>query len=224
MEKPKVVLFDLDGTLLDNSDIIIEAYYDGMIKLGYKPKPREFIRTLLGKNTFTIGLNLELQEEDLPKIDAHFWEFFGKYTEDNKYVPRVYSGVKDILQILKDNSVPVGIVTSNKARFAKKLMKKVALDEFILTYIGQEDVKKTKPSSEPLLLALEKLGINKLALKDKTVWFVGDSSSDIEAANNAGFYAIGVPEKDKILSVKEKNPDFIVNSLTELSLELKKLL
>ena len=213
---PRVVLFDLDGTLLDNSPIVIEAYYSGMKKLGYKPKNREFISSLLGNNTFDIGRALQLKEEDLPYIDAHFWDFFGTYAEDPMYVPNIYSGVKELLELFYAKSVPIGICTSNRSKFARSLIKKVNLDKYISTYVGSEDIDEKKPSPKPLFLALKNLGLTKMNQKDSSLWFIGDSSPDVEAANTAGFLSFSVPEKDKLESVKSKNPDYLFNSMKEL--------
>ena len=213
---PKAVLFDLDGTLLDNTQLIIEAYYTGMVILGYEPKNREFIRSLLGRTTFIIGEGLGLKDEDLSKLDAHFWEYFGKYAMDETYFPKVYPGVKDILKLFYRNSIPIGICTSNKATFTKSLIKKVKLDQYVSIYIGEEDVKEKKPSPEPLLLGLERLGLKKSKLKDEKFWYIGDSIPDIEAGHNAGFLVFGVPEKDKYDSVKEKKPDFLFENMLEL--------
>ncbi len=216
LELPRAVLFDLDGTLLDNSTLVIEAYYTGMIKLGYQPKEREFIRGLLGKTTFAIGRELNLLDEDLPKIDAHFWDYFGTYALNDDYKPDVYSGVIEVLTFFYNNSVPIGICTSNKATFARSLMKKVNLDHYISIYIGKEDVSEMKPAPEPLLLGMKRLGFEKLSEKDETLWYVGDSTPDIEAAHNAGFLSFGVPEKDKYEQIKSKNPDYLFESMNEL--------
>lgn len=212
---PRAVLFDLDGTLLDNTPIVAEAYYTGMIELGYEPKEREYIRTLLGKTAQNIGRELKLREEDLPKIEDHFWTFFGKYVKDENYYPNVYPGVKEVLEFFAQSSIPVGICTSNKANFAQELIKKVDLDNYISTYVGADDVKEKKPSPEPLLLGLERLGMKKESSKDKSLWFVGDSSPDIEAANSAGMLSIGIPDNDKIDSVKQQNPDYLFSSMAD---------
>ena len=215
---PRAVLFDLDGTLLDNSPIVIEAYYSGMEKLGYKPKNREFISSLLGNSTFEIGKALSLKDEDLPYLDAHFWDYFGMYAEDPGYIPIIYSGVKEVLELFYTKSVPIGICTSNRSKFARALIKKVNLDKYITTYVGSEDVDEKKPSPKPLLLALQNLGLTKSNQKDRSLWFIGDSSPDIQAAQNAGIVSVGVPEKDKLDSVKSKNPDLLFNSMKDFYL------
>ena len=213
---PRAVLFDLDGTVLDNSSIIVDAYYTGMIKLGYDPKPREFIKSLLGKSTFTIGRALGLQEDQLPFIDQHFFEFFGQQAMDPTHVPVVYPGVENLLAFFHKYNIPIGICTSNRALYAKSLMNKANLSNFITTFVGEEDVNEKKPSPEPLFLTLNRLGFTKDQTKDNSLWYIGDSSSDIEAASKAGMLSFAVPDEEKLISVQVLNPDYVFTSMVDL--------
>ena len=87
---PEIIYFDLDGTLFDNSEIVVDAYYSGMIGLGYITKPRTFISTLNGKSTIETAKALGLKEQDWKNMDEWFWEFFGGYcaeVEDVELIP-----------------------------------------------------------------------------------------------------------------------------------------
>lgn len=218
MELLKAVLFDLDGTLLDNSEIVIEAYYSGMLKLGYKPKNREFIRSILGQSTFATGRDLGIREEDLPKIDSYFWNYFGNSANDPKYIPRVYPGVKDFLIFLKSNNIPTAICTSNKAEYALILMKKVKLDNYFSAVIGSEDVANKKPAPDIIYEALKRLRITKINSKDNLIWYVGDSRSDVLAAKSGDIFSIAIPENDKMEEIEKLVPDRIFKSMDELLL------
>lgn len=219
----RAIFFDLDGTLLDNSEVVIEAYYSGMQRLGYKPKDREYIRSLLGKSTFDIGKDLGLKDKDLSAIDTFFWDFFGNSANDPNYIPNVYSGVRELLNFLKEHNIPTAIVTSNKAEFAKILIKKVNLDNYITVYIGSEDVIKKKPSAEPLQVALKKINISKIGSKDNSIWFIGDTPSDVLSAINAGLISVAVPEKGKLNLLRQSEPDFIFDSMKDCYKHILKL-
>ena len=216
MELLKAVLFDLDGTLLDNSEIVIEAYYSGMLKLGYKPKNREFIRSILGQSTFATGRDLVIREEDLPKIDSYFWNYFGNSANDPKYIPRVYPGVKDFLIFLMGKNIPTAICTSNKAEYASILMKKVKLYNYFSAFIGSEDVVNKKPAPDIIYEALKRLKITKINSKDNLIWYIGDSVSDVLAAKNGRIFSIAIPEKDKIDAIEKLVPDRTFKSMEEL--------
>lgn len=213
MNFPRAVIFDLDGTLLDNSDIVVEGYYNGMIELGYEPKERKYIRSILGQSTFKTGIDLGLKEKDLPSLDAYFWIYFGKVIRVDGYYPKVYPGVAKILALLHKNNIPTAICTGNKAEYAKIIMKKADLNQFITSYVGAEDVANQKPDPEPVFKALKKLNVTKKQEIDKSIWYIGDSSSDMKAAKNAGILSIGIPEKDKREVIKKLNPDSIYESM-----------
>lgn len=216
MNNPRAVLFDLDGTLLDNSGVVIEGYYSGMEKLGYKPKDRDFIRSNLGKSTFDTGRVLGLEEKDLKLLDSYFWTYFGNTTRNEAYHPKAYPGVKDLLELLYKYNIPTAICTGNRGVFAKMLMKKLGLDNLITAYVGSEDVVEQKPAPEVVFVALKRIGIEKNKSNDKSIWYVGDTTSDIKAAKSGGLLSIGIPEKDKVKTVKEANPDLMFNSMVDL--------
>ena len=213
---PKAVVFDLDGTLIDNSSFMVDAYFSGMLELGYEPKDRDFIRLQLGKSTFDIGRALGLKDSDLRKLDTYFWTFFGSFVSDEDKIPIVYPGVQDLLQLLHKYHIPVAICTSNKSSFARALMDKISLGSFISTFVGSDDLLDQKPSPGPVFLALKRLGFEKSSSKDSSFWFVGDTATDVLAASSAGLSSFVVPEPSRISSVKDQNPDFLFDSMVQL--------
>ena len=212
---PKAVLFDLDGTLLDNSAVVVEAYYTGMKKLGYEPKDKKFIKTLLGRSTYNTGRGLGLKEEDLPAIDTHFWDFFGSYANTLKGSPVVYESIPEILKLFHERNIPMGICTSNQASSARILIQKAGLSSYISAYVGSEDLPERKPDPQPLQLLLSKLEIPIPKNRNENLWFVGDTAPDVLAARNAGLKSIAVPDKVNLDSVKETNPDLLLDSMTQ---------
>lgn len=215
---PKVILFDMDGTLVDNSEVVAEAYYQGMIKLGYQPKAKTDIKTLFGKSTFDTGRGLGLREEDLEGIDTFFWEFFGKYANSLEGSPNIYESVLELLTLANENKILMGICTSNESKSARILMEKAQLDSYFKVYIGSEDLEERKPSPQPLWLALKKLQFNftnKNELRND-VWFVGDTKYDIEAAHNAGMFAIGITQESTAELMIGSEPDILVDSMSDL--------
>ncbi len=218
LNMPKIILFDMDGTLVDNSEVVAEAYYQGMIKLGYRPTPKNKIKRLFGKSTFDTGRGLGLREEDLEGIDALFWEFFGNYASSLEGSPNIYESVPELLKLAKGNKILMGICTSNESKSARILMEKAQLDSYFNVYIGSEDLKERKPSPQPLRLALEKLKFNyrdNNQLKND-IWFVGDTKYDIEAAHNAGMFAIGITHESTAELMIGSEPDMLVDSISDL--------
>lgn len=222
--KPEIILFDMDGTIVDNSEVVADAYYYGMIELGYNPISREEIKKLFGRSTYETGRGMGIHEDDLNKIDLYFWKYFGAYAEKLQGRPKVYDSVPEILEIISSNGIKMGICTSNESKSARILMNKAGLSKYFSVYIGSEDLEERKPSPKPLLLALKKLGFDNSEepdLKNK-VWFVGDTKYDVEAARNANILAIGISQESTADLMLSAEPDIIVDSITDLYFNVDK--
>ena len=223
--KPSVILFDMDGTLVDNSDVVADAYYYGMIELGYDPISRGEIRKLFGRSTYETGRGMGIKEEDLMKIDKYFWDYFGTYAEMLEGKPQVYNSVGAILELLTFYDIKMGICTSNESKSARILMDKAGLRNYFSVYVGSEDLEERKPSPKPLQLALTKLGFENPIQSDlkNEVWFVGDTKYDVEAAHNANLLAIGITQESTATLMISAEPDIIVDSISDLYFILLKV-
>eukprot|EP01129_Flabellula_baltica_P001754 TRINITY_DN11678_c0_g1_i1.p1 TRINITY_DN11678_c0_g1~~TRINITY_DN11678_c0_g1_i1.p1 ORF type:complete len:223 (+),score=51.46 TRINITY_DN11678_c0_g1_i1:272-940(+) len=211
--KPDVILFDMDGTLLENGEHVADAYYTGLQHLNYPLLPKEYISTLQGLSSYDTGRALNIPEEDLHLIDAWFWDYFTKYSLDDTKHPEVFPDVEGILKKCNELNIKIAIVTSNQTAIAQRLFEKVNLHHYFNVIVGSDLVENPKPHAEPLLLALEKLEAD---IENDKIWMVGDSSSDIGAAKNAGVTSIAIPQSFTVEKVMKVGPDFVVESITEL--------
>lgn len=214
---PHAILFDLDGTLLENSEVVVDAYFTGLERYGYPPKERTFIATLAGLSTRETARRLDVQEGDWDRIDGHFWEYFHKFADNPETKPIVFDKVLEVLQFFHNRDVKIAVVTSNEASIAKKLINKTVLAPYITTFVGAEDVSRKKPHAEPILLALERLGFAINTEQDNTgeFWMVGDTSSDIGAAKNCGIKGISIPQPHTYSSSIAAEPDMLVDSMVD---------
>ena len=206
---PKIMYFDLDGTLFDNSEIVVDAYYSGMIGLGYMTKPRTFISTLNGKSTIETAKALGLKEQDWKNMDEWFWEFFGGYcaeVEDVELIPYT----EEVLNHLKKNKVRLGIITSNSSKNADLLLKKAGFRDYFEIIVGKEDITKLKPNPDPILYALNEMNFKN---KSNEVWMVGDTIYDVQAAKNANVTSIGIPQNHTFDDVKNLKPDLFFETM-----------
>ena len=97
-------------------------------------------------------------------------------------------------------------------------MEKAQLDNYFGIYIGSEDLEERKPSPEPLWMALKSLNFdyeNNDQLRED-VWYIGDTKYDIDAAHNAGLFAIGITHESTAELMISSNPDVIVDSVNDL--------
>lgn len=213
--KLKCVLFDLDGTLIDSTDLIRASF-------------RHAVRTVLGKDLpdsvllANVGRPLEEQMKILSPEKAE--ELLKVYREHNhKYHDSMVCampGINEVLDLLKEKKVKIGVVTSKSSHLALRGLKVCGLEGYIDAVVAADDVNKPKPDGEPVIKCLTVLGCS----KDRAV-FIGDSPYDIESGRNAGILTIAVPFGPfSEVELLNKNPDYLAKTITELKDILRKML
>ena len=178
------VMFDLDGTLLNTLDDLVNAVNYILEKHGF-PKREVFeIRRFLGNGA------RDLMERSLPKgigearFEAILEEYKKYYNEHSKIFTKPYEGVTEALKELKDREIRTAIV-SNKPDDAVATLAKEYFGELVDFSVGDRPDICKKPSPDPLFFAAK-------ALECERFVFVGDSETDISAAKNAGVPCISV--------------------------------
>lgn len=202
-----VVMFDLDGTLL-NTDLLIHQSFEHVFqkyKPGYVLSEEEHF-SFLGptlSHTFSRYFPSEMVEE----LIDYYREFNHEHHQD--YVT-VYPTVIETLQELKKRGFHLAVVTTKLSDAAY-----IGLDLFDIRkefdmIIGCDHVEDVKPSPE---------GIHKVMAQTKCSQglYIGDNVTDILAGKNAGVYTVGVKWTPKgTLEMEKLNPDFMIDEMIEL--------
>lgn len=182
--KEKILLFDLDGTLIDSTQAIWESFvltskdYGFSVENHYDQVERSIGMTLVDM-FLQVGIPKEKIEECVKTYRGYYQQ---KFLEKTFLLPKV----KETIERAK-NSYRMGIVTSKSHFFSEKILEHFGLIKYFFTVVGIEDVCKPKPDAEPILKALE--GI--VYQKDQ-VFMIGDTMFDMQSAKNAGVKGIGV--------------------------------
>jgi pyrophosphatase PpaX len=204
-----IVLFDLDGTLIDSGPIILASM-------------QHAVRTVLGREIPPAELQMSIGGQgivaQMEAIDAeHADELLETYKEHNDGLHETLEAFDDLLALLpglKAEGRKLGIVTAKRHRtVALALDRFPALSNAFDVVVGFEDTDRHKPEPEPVLLAVEKLG----ATPGEAV-YVGDSPFDIGAAKAAGVFAVavgwgGIHPDERLLA---EEPDAFVHTPEEL--------
>ncbi len=183
-----VVLFDLDGTLLDTLDDLTAGINFALGQQGLPACTRAQAGTYIGNGAVAMlsrAAGEGLQSADLSRLVEDFKRFYGEHCQDKT---QPYDGVIEALKALRKAGVKVGVV-SNKVDFAVKLLCKQYFGELVDVAIGENEgagVRK-KPAPDSVLAAMRAFGAN----PQDTV-YVGDSEVDIQTAKNAGIACISV--------------------------------
>jgi pyrophosphatase PpaX len=204
-----VVLFDLDGTLIDSGPIILASMQHAVrTVLGREIPPDELQMSIGGQ-----GIVAQMQAID----EKHTDELLEAYKQHNDGLHESLEAFDELLAILpglKAQGRRLGIVTAKRHRTVGLALDRFpALASAFDVVVGYEDTSKHKPDPEPVLFAVEKLD----GAPDDAV-YVGDSPFDIGAAKAAGVYAVGVGwggiHPDERLLAEE--PDAFVRTPEEL--------
>jgi pyrophosphatase PpaX len=171
------VLFDLDGTLVDTIELIMQSMEFAFRDFeGRKPTREEW---LLG-----LGITLRVQISQWARSQAeHDW-LIARYRiyqgEHQERMTAPYPGVPEVLDELRAKGHPMAIVTSKFHALTVRVLKQVSFDTHFGAVIAGDSIQNPKPHPEPVLKALADLGHSGPAV------FVGDSPHDIRAGNAAG--------------------------------------
>ena len=181
----EMIVFDLDGTLLDTLGDLTNAVNASLKAYGYPLREKAEIRSFVGNGV--VKLLERAAGETGEKIDKLVKYFQTYYREHCKEETKPYEGILPLLATLKERGIGMAIV-SNKPDLAVKLLAKEYFSEYIQTAIGEnEPTLRKKPAPDSLLAAMDLVGVT----AEKTL-YVGDSEVDIQTANNAGVKCVSV--------------------------------
>lgn len=201
-----VVLFDLDGTLVDTINLIVTSYQHAFRTVVGHEWPEAEIKSWIGTSlidAFRAALGTEKGEEAF----AVYTAFNQEHTEE---LIKGYAGVPELIDALREAGVRMGVVTSKRREPAEWALRLGHLD--LPVVIAHEDVTAHKPDPAPLLAGLEKLG----ASVDEVV-YVGDAVVDIKAARAAGLPCLSVSWGAGVRAdLEEAHPEGIADTAAEL--------
>lgn len=186
MKKADLVIFDLDGTLIDSSDDIAWAANKSLAFMGYGEKDTEVIKESIGWGVKTL-LERLMPGEGEEGIHTARGKFIEYYWEHLNVKTTLYPGVLDTLKYLKGVNKKMAIVTNKQIKFSEKILEELAIREMFDMVLGGDSLANRKPHPEPVENVISTLSAD----KEKTV-IVGDSPADCEAGKGAGIFTIGV--------------------------------
>ena len=213
---PRLVLIDLDGTMVDSVPDLAYCTDEMMKALGRPAWGEAKVRMWVGNGVERLVMRALTNELWVDPDPAEFEKalpiYMELYANNTSGRSCLYEGVVEGLEYLKASGIKLGCVTNKAAAFTVPLLKDMAIyDRFDLVVSGDTTAKK-KPDPMPLLYAAEQLGV---AAADCLM--VGDSMHDVQAARNAGFQVVCVPYGyNHGQDILEAKPDDLVESLADL--------
>lgn len=209
-KSPKpIILFDLDGTLLDTEPLIVETFKQTLKQ--YNPEvtmTRQQEIDLLGP-TMHESLAKYMPED---KVQQALEDYRKINVELHPSLIKTMPHALELLEALKAKGYTMAIVSSKKKDTVELGLKLTGLDGYFQTVIGYEEVKKYKPDPEGLLNACKALGKS----HDDAI-YVGDTDTDMMAAHNAGMFSVALlTHEERKQAILDTKPNVSINDLMEL--------
>ena len=177
-----VLLFDLDGTVLDTKDLIIASYHYACDQvLGYR-LPDEPLLEMVGVPLPEQMYKLAPEEHAEAMVKAYRQHNAEAHDRYINYFPKT----RETLETFAEAGWRMAIVTSKRNESARQGLDSFALAGYFEMIIGFDDTDKHKPDPTPLLLAAERF-----AVQTADCVYIGDSPYDMQAATAAEIYAVG---------------------------------
>ena len=184
----KLVIFDLDGTLLDTIADLAESTNHALKQLGYPTHDVETIRTFVGNGINKLlerALPLQEQtEENVRLMRSHFVPYYDAHNAD---LSSPYPSIVHLLEDLQEKGIMIAVASNKYQEATVKLVKHYFPTINFIEILGQREGINVKPDPSIVFDILQKANVNK-----EEVLYVGDSGVDMQTAINAGVDAVGV--------------------------------
>ena len=178
--KYKLVIFDLDGTLLDTLDDLTQAVNYALKRQGFPPRSREEVRLLVGNGIASTVSRAVPQGTDEALCRQVLVNFKGYYLEHVNDYTRPFEGIPDLLDALLQAGIHAA-VNSNKVDSAVKALCSAHFGSRIALALGEQQGFPKKPSPEGALHIMRQLDVS-----PENTLYVGDGEADLKTAANAG--------------------------------------
>ena len=208
----KLVIFDLDGTILDTlTDLKTSVNYTLKLK-GYQEKTLEEIKKFLGNGIEKLMRRSLPSDIDEKEFQECFHIFKAHYEKNLQNETKPYPEIIEVMTKIREKGYKIAVVSNKFQAGVNELINKF-FSGLVDIAVGLSENIKAKPDPSAIYYVFEKLDIKDL----NDVFFVGDSEVDIETARNANIKIISVTWGFRSIGeLKLLNPDYLVNNPKEL--------
>lgn len=180
-KKAKAILFDLDGTLLDTAQDLVNAINQLRLEHGLPLMPVEQLRHVIGLGSRSMlkeVLNIDEQANEFGLMRDKFIHY---YLNDIARHTTLFPNMEKILNYLQKNNIVWGIVTNKHTHLTEALLKALAWEYTPHCIVCGDTLPYAKPNPAPILHACEALNVS-----PPNCLYLGDAITDVQASNKAG--------------------------------------
>jgi phosphoglycolate phosphatase len=206
----ELLVFDLDGTLVDSQRDLADAVNATRAWMGLEPLPPVTVAQYVGNGAPVLVQRAlpDAGKEDWSRGLKYFLEYYRDHMLDSTVL---YPGVREALDQLHAERIPLAVLTNKPIRFTLQMLEGLGIDlHFFRVYGGN-----SFPEKKPDPIGLNALVAESRADRARTI-MVGDSAVDVDTARNAGVQACGVRWGFQPETFVSSPPDFLIDDLQEL--------
>jgi len=206
-----LIIFDLDGTLIDSKKDIACAVNLTLQRMDVRPLPDETIYGYVGNGVRPLieeTLKKRGRAVEIQVAIKHFQELYITHLLDTTVM---FNGIPEILQNFRSRK-KMAVASNKPYRYIKKILDGLNMTRFFASVKGGDSVEMKKPAPDMLNVIMDETSTS----KENSV-FIGDSGIDIRTGKNAGVRTIGATYGFRSVGeIMENNPDALINSPYEL--------
>ena len=207
-----LLIFDLDGTLIDSKIDLVHSVNATRALMKLAPISEELVSSYVGNGAPVLmrrALGPEASEAEVQRALEYFLGYYREHMLDNT---RLYPGVKEALDRLRDAGMNMAVLTNKPVRFSRALVEGLELGKHFFQVYGGNSFEQKKPDPIGIETLLRESGI----VRERAI-MVGDSGVDVLTARNANIRACGVTYGFQPEGFLENPPDLVVDDMNELA-------
>lgn len=212
MPEMDLLIFDLDGTLIDSKRDLANAVNATRIHMNREPMNDEVVSSWVGNGAPVLirrAMGPDAPEDEVERALAYFLAYYREHMLDNTVL---YPGVREGLEQLSAAAVRMAVLTNKPVRFSQALVEGLGVGPMFFEVYGGNSFEQKKPHP----IGIDTLREQTDVPAERTL-MIGDSAVDVRTARNAGVPCCGVTWGLQPETVRAERPDLLVDRMDELT-------
>lgn len=211
MEAVRLLIFDLDGTLVDSKDDLANSVNATLAWMHLPPLDTHTVSSYVGNGAPMLmrrALGEQASEADVARALEYFLQHYEEHELD---LTRPYPGIPEALEELRREGAVMAVLTNKPVRMSGRILEGLGLRDYFVRLYGGNSLERKKPDP----IGVETL-LNELRMEREEALMIGDSAVDVRTARNAGIRSLGVTYGFQPESFETDPPDMMVDRAEDI--------